>query len=173
MCGCAESSGKQDGQSQDARARWLRRENQHDVKPGKECPASFPAGETNQERLTCSSVVISIRDLLDETNPFLRSHLSWPVSGLASRTASPSHARRTVVLRDGQSPRATLDYRCGGSTRTPMSASCFPFNCAHEHVRGHQNATIIRRAVSCGNRCVGRHPADLDCNLIKFDASAQ
>src|SRR3990167_707727 len=49
-----------------------------------------------------------------------RFHLSWPVSGLASQTASPSHAHCTVVLRDGQSHEVTLVYRCGGSTHSLM-----------------------------------------------------
>jgi len=31
----------------------------------------------------------------------------------------------------------------GQHTFAEQSASCFPFNCAHEHVRGHQNPAII------------------------------
>ncbi|MFT5643494.1 MAG: hypothetical protein ACI83P_001041 [Janthinobacterium sp.] len=48
---------------------------------------------------------------------------------------------------------ATLVDRCGGSTREPTSAaSCFPFNCTHEHVCEHQNVTIIRAGRRPGQR---------------------
>src|SRR5471032_2847494 len=34
----------------------------------------------------------------------------------------------------------------GQHTFAALAASCFPFNCAHGHERGHQNPSIIRGA---------------------------
>lgn len=85
-----------------------------------------------------------IRNAAERTFPMLRFHLSWPVSGLPSRTASPSHA----ALHSGVDMRpaeiiSALVYRCGGSTRLFMMNACFPFNCASETTRGHQNAASV------------------------------
>ena len=73
----------------------------------------------------------------------------------------------TVVVRDSLSPASCwrgdtcLPLR-GQHTFAASAASCFPFNCAHGHERGHQNPAIIRAVgVDC-NGWLGASISEID-----------
>ena len=84
----------------------------HDVDPESKYPASFPASEINQARRVA---MLAMR----------RAHLFWPVSGLAGRTASPSHANVAQWC---------MNAAC--MTLRAMSCACLPLRGQHTLVAG-------------------------------------
>ena len=123
-------------------------------------PADVPVGQIEQKWELKMTIEDGHGPFGSRTSPFAHFHLSWPVSGLASAAVSPSHAVRTVVFRGGSSFRERHLLTVAGAAQVSRGASCFPFNCTHGYVCGHQNGvdytqsstTISPWPIACG-RC--------------------
>jgi hypothetical protein len=93
--------------------------------------ASFPAGAVNQK---CGEPEFSGAAL-----PPVLAGIRAPKS---NRIAFPCVIAQWRTMRPAEIISA-LVYRCGGSTRLFVMNACFPFNCAPETTRGHQNNASV------------------------------
>ncbi|MDF3035263.1 MAG: hypothetical protein K0S28_537 [Paucimonas sp.] len=87
-------------------------------------------------------------------------HLLWPVSGLASFAVQPSHAAHSGIKEQRVEIDTCLPLRGQHTFAAALkSGLCFPFNCAHDHARGHQSGASVCKPGPCVNSGDGqRHP---------------